>query len=196
MSHDSAQPRSLMKIGDLSRKTGKTVRALHLYEEMGLLEPASRSDGGFRLYGADEIARVYWICKLQELGFSLPQIQSLLASVAASATAPEAMDGVRELYRQKLEETRAQVLRLLQLERDLVESLGYLEGCRVCREPAAPEVCTSCASDRRGDEPTPSLVAEIHRRPGARGPRSEPEPEEGLDDRRAGGDEGPRSQLR
>ena len=37
-----------MKIGQLARKTGKTVRALHLYEEMGLLSP-ERSDGGFRL---------------------------------------------------------------------------------------------------------------------------------------------------
>ncbi|MBK8265803.1 MAG: MerR family transcriptional regulator [Nannocystis sp.] len=159
-----------MKIGELARKTGKTARALHLYEEMGLLEPAERSEGGFRLYGSDQVARVYWITKLQDMGFSLPQIQALLASVAASATAPEAMLGVRELFRNKLDETRAQVLRLYQLERDLVESLSYLEGCRVCREPAAPQVCTSCTSERRSDEPTPSLVAQIHRGPaGQRG---------------------------
>ena len=154
-----------MKIGELARKTGKTSRALHLYEELGLLQPATRTEGGFRLYGADEIARVYWISKLQDMGFSLPQIQSLLGSVAASATAPEAMQGVRELFRAKLDETRKQVTRLLQLERDLAESLAYLEGCRVCSEPAAPEICSSCASDRRGDEPTPSLVAGIHRGP-------------------------------
>ncbi|HRI08680.1 MAG TPA: MerR family transcriptional regulator [Nannocystaceae bacterium] len=167
--HDGPPAPVRMKIGELARKTGKTVRALHLYEELGLLEPLARTDGGFRLYGADQVARVYWISKLQDMGFSLPQIQSLLASVAASATAPEAMTGVRELFRQKLEETRQQVLRLYQLERDLVESLSYLEGCRVCREPAAPEVCGSCSSERRGDERTPSLVAEIHRGP-ARGP--------------------------
>ena len=57
-----------MKIGELARKTGKTVRALHLYEEMGLLKPG-RSEGGFRLYGPDELARVYWIGKLQKMGF-------------------------------------------------------------------------------------------------------------------------------
>jgi hypothetical protein len=62
--------------------------------------------------------------------------------VHASETAPEAMTSVRELFRAKLDETRAQVMRLLQLERDLSESLAYLEGCRVCREPATPEVCT------------------------------------------------------
>ena len=50
-----SQP-ALLKVGDLARKTGKSVRALRLYEELGLLQPRTRSDGGFRLYGADEIA--------------------------------------------------------------------------------------------------------------------------------------------
>lgn len=157
-----------MKIGELARKTGKTPRALHLYEEMGLLRPPERTEGGFRLYGPDELARVYWISKLQDMGFSLPQIQGLLATVHASETAPEAMTSVRELFRAKLDETRAQVMRLLQLERDLSESLAYLEGCRVCREPATPEVCTTCTSERR-DVP-PSLVVGIHRSSHARKP--------------------------
>ena len=39
-----------MKVGDLSRQTGKTVRALRLYEELDLLHPVARSHGGFRLY--------------------------------------------------------------------------------------------------------------------------------------------------
>ncbi len=152
-----------MKIGELARKTGKTPRALHLYEEMGLLQPPSRTEGGFRLYGPDELARVYWIAKLQDMGFSLPQIQGLLGNVHASETAPEAMTSVRELFRAKLDETRAQVMRLLQLERDLSESLAYLEGCRVCREPAAPEVCNTCTSERR--DVAPSLVVGIHLSP-------------------------------
>lgn len=167
-----------IKIGELARKTGKTARALHLYEELGLLTPATRTSGGFRLYGPDQIARVYWISKLQDMGFSLPQIQSLLASVAASETAPEAMHGVRELFQAKLDETRKAMMRLLELERDLIESLSYLEGCRVCSEPAAPEVCSSCSNDRRGDEPTPSLVAGIHRGPG---PRSDEDDHERTD---------------
>ncbi|MDC0666624.1 MerR family transcriptional regulator [Nannocystis radixulma] len=159
-----------IKIGELARKTGKTPRALHLYEEMGLLVPSARTEGGFRLYGPDEVARVYWITKLQDIGFSLPQIQSLLHTVAASQTAPEAMNSVRELFRGKLDDTRAQVTRLLQLERDLSESLAYLEGCRLCQEPAKPDACTNCISERRSDEPTPSLVVGIHRKPNGEPP--------------------------
>ena len=77
-----------MKIGQLARKTGKTVRALHLYEEMGLLSP-ERSEGGFRLYGSDELARVYWISKLQDMGFKLGQIDEELLFYLEARGIPE-----------------------------------------------------------------------------------------------------------
>lgn len=149
-----------MKIGQLARKTGKTVRALHLYEEMGLLNP-ERSGGGFRLYGSDELARVYWISKLQDMGFKLSQIRGLLEAVEASATAPEAMQGVRELFQNKLRDTREQIQRLLQLERDIAESLSYLEACRSCGEPSLKS-CVECGEERHGGIPEPTLVSGIH----------------------------------
>ena len=67
-----------MQIGDLAREAGKTVRAIHLYEELGLLTPAARSKGRFRLYGAEALTRIRWIGKLQELGFSLGDIQTIV----------------------------------------------------------------------------------------------------------------------
>ncbi len=167
MSHNATEPltptssTSSMKIGELARKTGKTVRALHLYEELGLLQPAARSEGGFRLYGPDEVARVSWLTKLQDMGFSLGRIQELLRLVESSRTAPEAMHAVREIFRKKLDETRRQVIKLLELERDLSESLGYLEGCRVCGEPETAQACASCDAERHNG-PAPALVTGIH----------------------------------
>jgi DNA-binding transcriptional MerR regulator len=150
-----------LKVGELARKSGKSVRALRLYEELGLLRPA-RSDGGFRLYGPDEVARVYWITKLQDMGFSLSQIQNLLATVEDSRTAPDAMHSVRELFRARLAATRTHVEKLLQLERDLSESLAYLEGCRACTlDEAAAQACVTCDSVH-ADTKAPSLVAGIH----------------------------------
>jgi DNA-binding transcriptional MerR regulator len=149
-----------MKIGQLARKTGKTVRALHLYEELGLLAP-ERSDGGFRLYGPDELARVYWISKLQDMGFKLNQIRGLLDAVAASNSAPEAMHGVRELFQSKLRDTREQIQKLLQLERDIAESLSYLEACRGCGE-SSTKSCAECGEERHGGIPEPKLVTGIH----------------------------------
>jgi MerR family transcriptional regulator, copper efflux regulator len=156
-----------MKIGQLARKTGKTVRALHLYEELGLLSP-DRSDGGFRLYGPDELARVYWISKLQDMGFKLSQIRGLLDAVAASNSAPEAMQGVRELFQSKLRDTREQIQRLLQLERDIAESLSYLEACRGCGE-SSTKSCVECGEERHGGIPEPKLVSGIHLNHSSRG---------------------------
>jgi DNA-binding transcriptional MerR regulator len=158
---------ALLKVGELARKTGKTVRALRLYEEMGLLRPATRTQGRFRLYGPGEVARVYWIGKLQQMGFSLGEIRGVLAVVEASRTAPDAMQSVRELFRTRLEETRSQVATLLELERDLAESLAYLEGCRACDEKAGPQICSSCDSEHgdRHHMPAPALVAGIRKGP-------------------------------
>jgi MerR family transcriptional regulator, copper efflux regulator len=156
-----------MKIGQLARKSGKTVRALHLYEELGLLSP-DRSDGGFRLYGPDELARVYWISKLQDMGFKLSQIRGLLEAVAASNSAPEAMQGVRELFQSKLRDTREQIQRLLQLERDIAESLSYLEACRGCGE-SSTKSCVECGEERHGGIPEPKLVSGIHLNHSSRG---------------------------
>ncbi|MGH1347135.1 MAG: MerR family transcriptional regulator [Nannocystales bacterium] len=149
-----------MKVGELARMTGKTVRALRLYEEMGLLQP-KRSEGNYRLYGADEVARVYWIAKLQALGFSLPQIQGLLETVESSSSGPDAMQSLRENFRGRLADTRAQVEKLLQLERDLSESLAYLEGCRACSHEHLVDGCVSC-DGVHSDTEAPSLVAGIH----------------------------------
>src|SRR5580704_5685042 len=98
----------LMQIGDLAGESGKTVRALHLYEELGLLRPARRSKGRFRLYGRDALVRIRWIGKMQDLGFSLTDIQGVVREWEELRSAPRAMVQMRETYRRKLDETRDQ----------------------------------------------------------------------------------------
>ena len=88
----------LMQVGDLARETGKTVRAIHLYEEMELLKPAARSKGRYRLYSPDALVRIRWIGKLQELGFSLTDIKAIVKDVEGEgkkSSAPVAMTKVR-----------------------------------------------------------------------------------------------------
>src|SRR5262245_29290759 len=99
----------LMRVGDLAEVSGKTVRAIHLYEEMELLKPAARSKGRYRLYTAEALVRIRWIGKLQDLGFSLTDIKTIVKDLAGEASAPSAMTKVREVYKQKLDETRAQM---------------------------------------------------------------------------------------
>src|SRR5580692_3543420 len=136
--------KDLMQIGDLARETGKTVRAIHLYEELGLLTPAGRSKGGFRLYERDALLRIRWIGKLQEMGFSLGDIQTIVREWELMGSAPGAMKGMREVYVRKLEETRAQLRRLETLAEELVGSVAYLETCDVCDPQRLLSACNCC----------------------------------------------------
>ena len=68
-----------LKVGELAERTNKTVRALRLYEERGLLTPAERSQGGFRLYSSHSVKRVSLIDRLQSVGMSLSEIYDLLS---------------------------------------------------------------------------------------------------------------------
>jgi DNA-binding transcriptional MerR regulator len=140
----SADSLALLKVGELARRTGKTVRAIHLYEELGLLDPAVRSKGGFRLYSARAVKRIEWIQKLQDMGFSLTEIKAFLRVWEASATAPKAMETVREIFRDKLRETRETVARLSKLADELGESLAYLESCRSCEPVHTQHECGTC----------------------------------------------------
>ena len=142
----------LLQVGDLARETGKSIRALHLYEELELLRPQSRSKGGFRLYGNDSVRRIKWIGHLQELGFR---------DFESSAVAPAAMARVHEQYAIKLSATREQITRLRELETDLEKSLAYLQACDVCEPATVLHACTTCDHHDCHD-PMPDLVAGLH----------------------------------
>lgn len=152
----------LMQVGDLAREAGKTVRAIHLYEEMELLMPAARSKGRYRLYGREALVRIRWIGKLQDLGFSLTDIKAIVKEVEAEGrggSAPSAMVKVREVYEQKLYDTRAQIERLRTLEREILASLDYLDTCKsVCEPGRLLATCPSCNHHDREQE-VPDLVA-------------------------------------
>ncbi|MGD8858606.1 MAG: MerR family transcriptional regulator [Myxococcales bacterium] len=150
--------RRTLKVGELAKRSGKTVRALHLYEEMGLLEPVDRSKGGYRLYDADSLTRVRWIGKLQEMGFSLQDIRTMAEQWERSDSAPDAMASVKQLFAEKLEETRNQIARLRQLELELGASLEYLETCPTCDPNKLIEACSSCSLHDDHQE-APELVA-------------------------------------
>jgi len=69
-----------MKIGELARRTGVSIRTLHYYDEIGLLSASQHSTAGHRIYGVREVTRLQQIRSLQQLGFGLKEIQNMLAS--------------------------------------------------------------------------------------------------------------------
>ncbi len=69
---------NLIRVGDLAEKAGVTVRALHHYEQIGLLAPSARNEAGHRLYGTEAVERLYRVNRLRRIGFSLDQVGRVL----------------------------------------------------------------------------------------------------------------------
>jgi DNA-binding transcriptional MerR regulator len=76
----------LLRIQDVAAEVGLTPRSIRYYEELGLLRPAARSEGAYRLYDADDLARLAFIRGLRDdAGFSLAEIGQLLEDEEARA---------------------------------------------------------------------------------------------------------------
>jgi DNA-binding transcriptional MerR regulator len=115
---DPAPPARLLRINEVAAELGLTTRSIRYYEEMGLLAPAARSDGDYRLYDPSDIERLRFIKSLRDdAGFSLGQIGQMLEDEAARARNRERLahttdPAERRLY---LTEAEARVQRQIAL---------------------------------------------------------------------------------
>lgn len=113
-------PTRLLRIQEVAAETGLTTRAIRYYEEQGLLEPAARSEGAYRLYDASDLERLRFIRELRDdAGFSLAQIGQLLED-----------DAARERNRERLRGTTDPVQRRVYLREAAVRvdrQIGMLE---------------------------------------------------------------------
>ena len=92
----AAAPARLLRIQEVAAEVGLTTRAVRYYEEVGLLRPAARSDGDYRLYDASDLERLRFIKALRDdAGFSLAEIGQLLEDEAAREVARSQAAGGR-----------------------------------------------------------------------------------------------------
>jgi MerR family transcriptional regulator, thiopeptide resistance regulator len=87
-------------VGEVAQAAGVTVRALHHYDELGLLSPSGRTEAGYRLYSYDDLARLREILIWRALGFSLSEIGSLLDDPGHDRLV--ALERQRELIEQEI----------------------------------------------------------------------------------------------
>jgi len=129
----------LMKIGEVARKTGVSLRTIRYYEELGLINPAMRSPGGFRLYDGTALSRINLIQSLQELEMSLKEIKVLMALKRKSKTRGEvAKKLLVRLQKQSAEAERRRAVYQTIL-RDFHEGMRILSQCQECtRKPDQP----------------------------------------------------------
>lgn len=111
-----------MRVGELARSTGVSVRTLHYYDEIGLLRPAVGGAGGHRLYTAKEVARLHDILSLRRLEFSLEEVRRCLDDPGVS---PERIVGA---HLERLEEELAKRTQLRDRLRAIHHQLTQAEG--------------------------------------------------------------------
>lgn len=97
------------KIDEVAKECGLTKRTLRYYEEIGLLPPPERSEGGIRLYSRDHIDRLKRLINARDvLGFSLQELQAYIGI-------SEQLDNYRQGYRQT-EDREEKLAKLLEIE--------------------------------------------------------------------------------
>ncbi|UVS82672.1 MULTISPECIES: MerR family transcriptional regulator [Actinokineospora] len=128
-----------MRIGELARRAGTTVRALRFYESQGLL-PAQRSANGYREYGEDHVRLVTEIRTLQAVGLSLDDTRPFVECLRAGNTAGDACPASIDVYRRKLAEVDACLDRLTAVRADLVRKLAGA----LARQPGPCHAEPSC----------------------------------------------------
>jgi DNA-binding transcriptional MerR regulator len=104
------------QIGKVASQTGVSIDTIRFYERSGLLAKPARTEGRYRLYRKEDIERLRFIRRAQELGFSLQEIRELMLIQNEHV---EPCTHVRDLIEQKLAAVNAKLEHLTALQREL-----------------------------------------------------------------------------
>lgn len=95
--------RAMMHIGEVATRTELSLRSLRHWEEVGLLQPSGRTEGGFRLYTEQDVEKILVIRRMRPLGYSLDQMKAVMADLEVLAGHA---DDARAAARARLAELR------------------------------------------------------------------------------------------
>lgn len=141
-----------MNIGQAAKHSGLSAKMIRYYESIGLLQPAGRSDSGYRTYGAVDLHRLAFIKRSRDLGFSLEEIGRLLA---LWQDRERASADVKALALHHIAELNQKISKLSALRDTLSELASHCQGdhrpdCPILRDLEAGPSCHSCAEqDKR-----------------------------------------------
>ena len=134
----------LMRIGDLARKAGTTMRTIRYYEQLGLIAPATRTKGGFRLYEEDELRKLRLIKNLQLVDTPLAQVKAFFDQRRRGRVASDITPGITRLLQQQLCEVEKRIVQYRAVQDSLRETIEILRCCAECSLEPGPEVCPRC----------------------------------------------------
>ena len=140
------------RVGELAEQTGLTVRALHHYDEIGLLAPSLHNSAGHRRYTEDDVRRLHHVIALRGFGFALAEIAGLLDDTGIDP---------RALLSKQLDQVTEQIAASIRLKHQLQRALNaipepssqtmidLIEVMIAMQNPLTPEQFADLAAERR-----------------------------------------------
>lgn len=124
MVQDQGQETGTMQIGEVAERTQLSLRTIRHYDQVGLVPPSGRSQGGFRLYTARDVERLNHVRRITPLGFSLEETAEILTILEDESSAEVAGE-----YLERARLARAKLARKLRQADELIEALqGLIQG--------------------------------------------------------------------
>lgn len=122
-----------LTIGDLGKATGTRVETVRYYEKIGLLPKPPRTGGNYRVYGQAELARLSFIRRSRDLGFSLDQVRALLRLSDDRARDCTGIDEIAEAHLREVDRKLADLAALRHELKSVIESCkgGIIADCRI-----------------------------------------------------------------
>jgi DNA-binding transcriptional MerR regulator len=148
----------LLKIGEVARLAGKSVRAVRYYEELGLIRSAAHTKGGFRLFTPEDARRIRLVDKFHELGFSLEEIAGIVQAYRHGSCGDDVHRKLRPLLEKSLQTIRAKVALLEGFRKEIEDSLRFVCDCDGCRQKPERAPCLSCEKGDHKRVPPPSVI--------------------------------------
>lgn len=142
-----------LSIGVVAKRTGCSVPTIRYYEDIGLLPSASRTDGGQRNFSEATVARLTFIRRCRDFGFSIDQVRELVGLVDEPN---RPCIEVRDLAAAHLAEVKNKLLELQALESTLQ---GFVGACNAACAGGATLDCTILENLSRPIEPSPTRGA-------------------------------------
>jgi MerR family copper efflux transcriptional regulator len=134
----------LLKIGELARRTGVTLRTIRYYQSLGLIEAARRTRGGLHLYATETCDRIQFIRDLRSLDISLTGIRAMLERRRLARTGAEGARDVLATLTASLGDIERRLQQYLGLRQKVTEALEVLETCRQCSTRPLQDACDAC----------------------------------------------------
>ncbi len=144
MGGSSRKSDNLLKIGDVARKAGVSLRTIRYYESLRLIQPEARTPGGQRLYSMCQCQRLDMIRDLRTLDVPLREIRTLLQQRRGARTGAEAVRGVARLFGKGFVEAARRASTYARIKLGLSQTLQMMQTCAKCTLSPVPDVCLQC----------------------------------------------------